>query len=171
MTHLARVALLGLLGACARPVDPRPPAVPDRTRAAEAEPGACVGPGPAPVSAGARDVDGHPLSPCPSRHRTGFARDGFCASGPDDPGVHAVCARVTEAFLAFSRSRGNDLVTPRGAFPGLRAGDGWCLCAARWREADEAGVAPPVVRSGTSDAALATIDRAALDRHALPEPR
>jgi uncharacterized protein (DUF2237 family) len=171
VTHLARVALLGLLGACARPGDPRPPAVPERTRATEAEPGACVGPGPAPVAAGARDVDGRPRAPSPARHRTGVARDGFCASGPDDPGVHAVCARVTEAFLAFSRSRGNDLVTPRGAFPGLRDGDGWCLCAARWREADEAGVAPPVVRSGTSDAALATIDRAALDRHALPEPR
>jgi uncharacterized protein len=166
----ARVALLGLLGACARPTDARPPVVPEHPLASEATPSACVGPGPVPTASGARDLDGRPLSPCPSRHHTGFARDGFCAGSPDDPGMHVVCARVTDAFLVFSRSRGNDLVTPRGAFPGLRDGDGWCLCAARWREADEAGVAPPVLRSGTSDAALGIIARAALDRHAAPEP-
>ncbi len=145
--------------------------VPGRTLAAEAAPAACVGPGPVTAPAGARDVDGRPLSPCPSRHRTGFARDGFCVGGADDPGVHVVCARVTDAFLAFSRARGNDLVTPRGAFPGLRDGDGWCLCASRWREADEAGVAPPVLSSATGDAALATISREALARHALTDPR
>jgi uncharacterized protein (DUF2237 family) len=168
---VARLLFAALLVACARSSDPRPTLAPDRALSAEAPPAACVGPGPVAASAGARDLDGRPLSPCPSRHRTGFARDGYCEGGPDDPGVHVVCAQVTDAFLAFSRAHGNDLVTPRGSFPGLRDGDGWCLCAARWREADEAGVAPPVLRAATSATALASIPRASLDRRALPEPR
>jgi uncharacterized protein (DUF2237 family) len=106
-------------------------------------------------------VDGA-LAPCPSRHRTGFYRDGFCNTGPDDRGVHVVCARVTDAFLRFTASRGNDLVTPRGDFAGLRDGDHWCLCAGRWEEARREGVAPPVVLEATHRAALRTIARDAL---------
>lgn len=102
------------------------------------------------------NVLGGPLQACPSRHSTGFYRDGYCNTGADDRGVHVVCARVTDAFLAFSRSQGNDLVTPRGGFAGLQDGDGWCLCASRWQEAYEAGVAPPVVLEATHEAALRT---------------
>ena len=82
---------------------------------------------------------------------TGFYRDGCCRTGPDDHGVHTVCCVMTEAFLEFSRSMGNDLSTPRPdwGFPGLREGDRWCLCAARWRQADEAGRAPQVVLAAT----------------------
>ena len=103
---------------------------------------------------GNRSVLGAPLQPCPSAHQTGFYRDGFCNTGADDAGVHVVCARVTDDFLAYSRSQGNDLVTARGGFPGLRSGDGWCLCARRWREAFDAGVAPPVVLEASHEAAL-----------------
>ncbi len=83
--------------------------------------------------------------------------------------MHVVCARVTADFLAFSRSRGNDLITPMPAyrFPGLKPGDRWCLCAARWREAFEAGVAPPVVLAATHERALEVVSLAALKRHAL----
>jgi uncharacterized protein (DUF2237 family) len=109
-----------------------------------------------PEKPGSRNVLGESLQSCPSRHPTGFYRDGYCNTGADDQGVHVVCAKVTEAFLIFSRSKGNDLVTPRGAFPGLKDGDGWCLCASRWQEAQEAGVAPPVVLEATHEAALRT---------------
>jgi hypothetical protein len=100
---------------------------------------------------------------------TGFYRTGCCDTGPDDPGVHGVCAQVTAEFLAFSRARGNDLSTPRPAygFPGLRPGDRWCLCADRWQEALEAGVAPPVVLAGTHEAALEIVRREDLLRHAV----
>jgi uncharacterized protein (DUF2237 family) len=117
----------------------------------------CLGSAGGEERAGSRSVLGGALIACPSRHAAGFYRDGYCHTGADDHGVHVVCARVTDAFLAFSRSRGNDLVTPRGAFPGLKEGDGWCLCAARWQEAHEAGVAPPVVLAATHEAALRTI--------------
>jgi uncharacterized protein (DUF2237 family) len=114
----------------------------------------CLGTAGAPAGSGSRNLLGGPLEPCPSAHQTGFYRDGFCNTGADDAGVHVVCARVTDDFLAYSRSQGNDLVTARGGFPGLRAGDGWCLCARRWREAFDAGVAPPVVLESTHEAAL-----------------
>jgi uncharacterized protein (DUF2237 family) len=114
----------------------------------------CLGNPGAPADAGHRNVLGAPLQPCPSAHETGFYRDGYCNTGADDAGVHVVCARVTDDFLTYSRSRGNDLVTARGGFPGLRAGDGWCLCARRWREAFDAGVAPPVVLEASHEAAL-----------------
>jgi uncharacterized protein (DUF2237 family) len=109
-------------------------------------------------------VLGGPLQACPSRHRAGFYRDGYCHTGDDDHGVHVVCARVTDAFLAFSRAHGNDLVTPRRGFPGLKDGDGWCLCAGRWQEAHEAGVAPPVVVEATHEAALRTARLEDLER-------
>jgi len=87
---------------------------------------------------------------------TGYYRDGFCSSGTDDQGVHVVAAVLTDAFLQFSKSRGNDLITPFPAygFPGLKANDKWCLCASRWKEAYEAGVAPPVILEATHEKAL-----------------
>ena len=93
----------------------------------------------------------HCLSP-----KTGFYRDGYCRTGNADTGSHVVAAIVTQEFLEFTKSRGNDLQTPRPIydFPGLKAGDRWCLCALRWREAHEAGVAPPVVLEASHEKAL-----------------
>ena len=122
--------------------------------AAATSPASCLGSAGEPKRSGSLNVVGAPLQPCPSAHQTGFYRDGFCNTGEDDAGLHVVCARVTDDFLSYSRSQGNDLVTPRGGFPGLRPGDGWCLCARRWQEAFEAGVAPPVVLASTHQAAL-----------------
>jgi hypothetical protein len=99
-------------------------------------------------------VLGGPLAPCSSDPLTGFYRDGLCRCGPEDVGVHAVCAVVTAEFLAFSKSRGNNLSDSAPGFPGLKPGDRWCLCAGRWVEAMEAGVAPRVVLEATSEAAL-----------------
>ncbi len=87
---------------------------------------------------------------------TGYYRDGFCSSGEEDKGVHVVAAVVTDAFLQFSKARGNDLITPLPAygFPGLKVNDKWCLCASRWKEAYDAGVAPPVILEATHEKAL-----------------
>ncbi len=116
-----------------------------------------------------RNVFGAPLQPCCFRPRTGFYRDGFCHTGPEDFGLHTVCAQVTEEFLAFSRSRGNDLSTPHpeAMFPGLKPGDRWCLCASRWKEALEAGCAPPVILAATHINTLLVIPRSVLEEHAL----
>ena len=116
-----------------------------------------------------RNVLGGPLATCSMAPLTGFYRTGCCDTGPDDLGVHVVCAQVTAEFLAFSRSRGNDLSTPRPeyGFPGLQPGDRWCLCADRWQEALEAGVAPLVVLAATHEAALAIVRREDLLRHAV----
>lgn len=116
-----------------------------------------------------RNVLGGPLAECSRRPLTGFFRDGCCHTGPEDLGRHTVCAEVTAEFLAFSKERGNDLSTPVPAFgfPGLRPGDRWCLCAARWREAWEAGKAPRVVLAATHAATLELVDLAALKAHAL----
>ncbi len=102
------------------------------------------------------NVFGQPLQPCSLEPLTGYYRDGCCATGPDDLGRHVVCAIMTAEFLEFSRARGNDLITPRPEyrFPGLQPGNRWCLCALRWKEALEAGVAPPVVLESTNEAAL-----------------
>lgn len=119
--------------------------------------------------ADARNVLGEPLAPCCSKPMTGFFRNGRCDTDERDVGRHVVCAQMTEAFLAFTKARGNDLGTPVPAFgfPGLKPGDRWCLCAARWREAAEAGEAPPVVLASTHAAALEVIDLALLKRYAL----
>lgn len=119
--------------------------------------------------AGPRNVLGGRLEPCSLQPRTGFYRNGCCDTGPDDVGVHVVCARMTAAFLEFSRSRGNDLVTPAPdvGFPGLKPGDRWCLCVARWKEALDAGVAPPIALRSTHEAALAIVTLEDLTRHAL----
>jgi uncharacterized protein (DUF2237 family) len=117
----------------------------------------------------ARNVLGGALQDCSHDPLTGFFRDGCCHTGPQDVGRHLVCARVTEEFLAFSLARGNDLVTPRPefGFPGLKPGDQWCLCALRWKEAYEAGCAPPVRLDATHENALQFLELAALTAHAL----
>lgn len=116
-----------------------------------------------------RNVLGGPLETCCDRPRTGFYRNGRCDTGDEDLGSHTVCAEVTEAFLAFSAARGNDLRTPapRAGFPGLKPGDCWCLCAGRWKEALGAGCAPPVKLSATHEAALEEVDLADLMAHAI----
>lgn len=102
------------------------------------------------------NVLGGELEPCSVDPVTGFYRDGTCRTGGQDVGVHAVCAVMTEEFLAFSAAAGNDLSTPRPewGFPGLVPGDRWCVCAPRWQEALEAGEAPPVVLAATHALAL-----------------
>lgn len=101
---------------------------------------------------------GGELQECSAEPLTGFFRDGCCATGSEDLGSHTVCAIVTEEFLRFSRGVGNDLSTPQLGFPGLRPGDRWCLCAARWIEAHEAGCAPPVLLAATHERALELIE-------------
>lgn len=126
------------------------------------------------MAAGAQtalNVLGTPLQLCCASPRTGFYRDGFCVTGPQDTGRHTVCAIVTQEFLAFTASRGNDLATPHPpTFPGLVPGDKWCLCAARWLEAFKAGKAPGVVLNATNAAALQICPLEALQQHAVPEP-
>jgi hypothetical protein len=116
-----------------------------------------------------KNVLGGPLAPCSMSPRTGFYRDGCCNTGSDDVGMHVVCARMTHEFLEFESEHGNDLVTPapEAGFPGLKPGDRWCVCAARWRAAFEAGVAPPVVLGATHEETLAVIPLADLRRHAV----
>lgn len=117
----------------------------------------------------ARNVLGGELVCCCKSPATGFYRDGYCNTGPQDAGSHTVCARMTQAFLDFSVARGNDLVTPRAEFmfPGLKPGDRWCLSAARWKEAADAGVAPPVWLLATHERALDVVSLEELAKHAL----
>jgi uncharacterized protein (DUF2237 family) len=117
------------------------------------------------------NVLGDDLEPCSFDPVTGFHRDGYCRTGSGDLGMHVVCAVMTEEFLEFTRSRGNDLVTPQPEwmFPGLEPGDRWCLVAARWQEALEAGVAPPVVLEATHASALEFVSLDDLETHALRE--
>jgi len=116
-----------------------------------------------------KNVLGGALALCSAEPRTGFYRDGCCNTGTEDVGMHVVCTQVTAEFLAFARDRGNDLVTPapQYGFPGLKPGDRWCVCAATWRQAYEAGVAPPVVLAATHEETLAVIPLDALKEHAL----
>jgi uncharacterized protein (DUF2237 family) len=113
------------------------------------------------------NVLGKPLEACCNSPRTGFYRDGYCRTGPDDTGLHTVCAVMTSEFLTFTRSRGNDLSTPRPEydFPGLRAGDRWCLCVGRWAEAFEIGRAPHVVLEATHLSALEFVNLEDLRSH------
>jgi uncharacterized protein (DUF2237 family) len=116
-----------------------------------------------------RNVLGEPLEPCSSSPLTGFFRNGSCATGPDGIGRHVICCEMTAAFLAFSKSRGNDLTTPHPewAFPGLKPGDRWCLVAPRWVEALDAGLAPRVILLATHEAALRYTDLKTLKAYAL----
>jgi len=103
---------------------------------------------------------------------TGFYRTGACETGPEDHGLHVVCIRVTEEFLAYSTEVGNDLATPHPefGFPGLKPGDRWCLCALRWKQADEAGLAPQVHLKATHISALEFIDLDRLRAYAVDDP-
>jgi len=114
-----------------------------------------------------KNVLGGELKCCCMKPLTGFYRDGFCKTGADDRGSHTICVRVTDAFLAFSKSRGNDLSTPRPEFqfPGLVDGDKWCLVAMRWQEAFESGAAPEVVLEATHEAALQYVSLEDLQNH------
>jgi uncharacterized protein len=119
------------------------------------------------ASSSQRNLLGLPLESCSTRPMTGFFRTGCCETDEQDQGRHVVCAQMTAEFLAFSAKRGNDLSTPRPGFAGLGPGDRWCLCAARWKEAFEADVAPPVILAATHESATEIVDRAALLAHAL----
>lgn len=116
------------------------------------------------------NVLGTRLKPCSFDPMTGFFRDGCCNTGPQDRGRHTICARMTAEFLEFSRVRGNDLGTPRPeyGFTGLRPGDRWCLCAARWVEAWRAGAAPKVVLASTHRSALDHVPLEVLEEYAMP---
>lgn len=117
----------------------------------------------------AKNVLGEILESCSDSPMTGFTRNGFCETGPNDLGSHTVCAKVTEEFLEYSKSKGNDLITPvpELGFPGLKPGDRWCLCAARWREALRAGCAPRVALRSTHERALQVVGIDELKPHAI----
>jgi uncharacterized protein len=121
------------------------------------------------MSQNALNVLGEALLPCSYDPLTGYYRDGCCNTDEQDRGSHVVCAKVTQEFLDFSLARGNDLVTPRSEyrFAGLKAGDRWCLCAMRWKEALDAGLAPPVVLECTHERALLFVTLAQLQSSAL----
>jgi uncharacterized protein len=108
----------------------------------------------------AKNVLGTQLQLCSLEPLTGFTRNGCCDTGPEDMGSHTVCVQVTEEFLAFSKSKGNE-------FPGLKAGDRWCVCAARWLEASEAGFAPPVILEASHERCLDIVSLADLKYHEL----
>ncbi len=116
-----------------------------------------------------KNVLGTALQTCSFDPLTGFTRSGCCETGIEDTGSHTVCAQMTDEFLAFSLSRGNDLTTarPEYGFEGLRAGDRWCLCASRWLEASEAGFAPPVILEACHEKCLEIVSLADLKYHAL----
>jgi uncharacterized protein (DUF2237 family) len=117
----------------------------------------------------AKNVLGGPLLACCMSPMTGFERDGYCRTGPEDLGSHTVCAQVSEEFLKFSKATGNDLSTPRleYGFPGLQPGDRWCLCVTRWEEAFLAGIAPRVILEATHERALDVVDLDELKNYAL----
>ncbi len=170
----ARVLLVSLAFVVGCSGADTPPPSSAEVTASPAKPApACLGLGPddacagsdAPISSGTtQNVLGTPLQVCSTDPMTGWTREGVCTTGPRDTGVHVVCAEMTNAFLEFTKERGNDLSTPspQFGFPGLEAGDRWCLCAARWDEAKDAGVAPPAVLDATHEAALRIVDRSRL---------
>lgn len=113
----------------------------------------------------AKNVLGTELKKCCDNPKTGFYRDGFCHTGPEDHGTHVACATLTQEFLEFTLGRGNDLMTPKPQwnFPGLKAGDKWCLCALRWLEAKKAGVAPKLDLQATHEKMLEFVKREELE--------
>jgi uncharacterized protein (DUF2237 family) len=119
-----------------------------------------------------RNVLGEPLEPCGTEPLTGFYRDGCCSTGAEDVGSHTICAVVTREFLDHQRSIGNDLSTavPQFGFPGLDPGDRWCVTAANWLRACDAGVAAPVVLASTHERALEIVPLEALERHSVDVP-
>lgn len=117
------------------------------------------------------NVLGQELRCCCRNPKTGFFRDGYCRTGPEDTGLHTVCAEMTAEFLEFSKEHGNDLSTPmpEWGFPGLKPGDRWCLCVTRWTEALLAGVAPPVSLAATHSSVSEWVDLEDLRAHALDD--
>lgn len=117
------------------------------------------------------NIFGEKLLPCSTKPMTGFYRDGCCNTGPEDLGTHTVCVSLTTDFLEFSKTRGNDLMTPipEYDFPGLKEGDRWCLCALRWLEAYQSGVAPLVYLEATNEATLKIVSLETLIRFAIKE--
>jgi uncharacterized protein (DUF2237 family) len=116
------------------------------------------------------NVLGQPLQSVPNAPAgtpAGFYRNGYCSTGADDTGSHVVASTMTQEFLDFTKSQGNDLQTPRPEhnFPGLQPGDGWCVCAARWKEAEAAGVAPPVDLDATHESAMSVIPLETLQKY------
>jgi uncharacterized protein len=116
-----------------------------------------------------KNVLGTELQICCTAPMTGFFRTGICVTGPQDRGTHVVCAQMTAEFLTFTKSQGNDLSTPvpGSSFPGLNPGDKWCLCASRWKQALDAGVAPPVDLMATHEAAIQFVSLADLQQQAI----
>ena len=116
-----------------------------------------------------KNIFGEPLKSCCKNPLTGYFRDGYCKTNKSDYGSHTVCVEITNEFLIFSKSRGNDLITPNPIynFPGLKAGDKWCLCALRWQEAFESGCAPKVELEATDEKALKYIKINDLIMHAI----
>ena len=119
-----------------------------------------------------KNVLGTDLQLCCTDPVTGFFRDGYCHTNNMDQGTHVVCAIMTEEFLKFTKSQGNDLNTPRSEyqFPGLKPGDQWCLCALRWKEAHDAGVAPPVKPEATHEKMLEFVDKETLEVYYVNRP-
>jgi uncharacterized protein (DUF2237 family) len=114
-----------------------------------------------------KNILGKTLTPCSRQKTTGYYRDGYCSTGPTDTGTHVVCARMDDNFLEFTKSKGNDLITPRNSFPGLVAGDKWCVCALRWKEAHDAGKAPRIFPESTSDFVLNYIPKDVIINYAV----
>ena len=116
-----------------------------------------------------KNVYGEPIEICSKETMTGYLRNGSCETLDDDIGSHTVCAKVTSEFLEYSKNKGNDLITPRPEldFPGLKEGDKWCVCAMRWLEAYNDGVAPPILVRSTNILALEIIDIDLLKKYAV----
>ena len=116
-----------------------------------------------------KNVFGQEIETCSTSPMTGFYRDGCCNTGPEDLGMHVVCVEVSEEFLEFSKAKGNDLSTPNPdfEFPGLKPGDRWCLCALRWKEAMESGMAPPVILTSTHETVLEVVSLEDLKKYAI----
>lgn len=114
------------------------------------------------------NILGQAMTPCstPPGKTTGYYRNGYCSTGPTDTGTHVVCAVVDDIFLEFTKSKGNDLITPQNSFPGLVAGDKWCLCALRWKEAYNAGVAPKIIPESTNEVTTQYVLKDILMNHA-----
>lgn len=114
-----------------------------------------------------KNIYDEPLSVCSTDPMTGYHRNGYCFTDDMDEGTHTVCARVNDEFLDYTKSKGNDLSTPRGSFPGLKDGDNWCLCALRWKQALDAGVAPPLNLKSTNKKTLEYIDKDTLKNYKI----
>ena len=115
-----------------------------------------------------KNILGTAMTPCsgPGEKTTGYYRNGYCSTGATDTGTHVVCARMDDTFLNFTKSKGNDLITPQNSFPGLVSGDKWCLCALRWKEAYEAGKAPKIFAEATNEVAKKYIEKNILMNYA-----